>query len=334
MRVAKSWRRRASIASVFLLLAGVLIGGGSPAAAAGPSDCGPGETWREFQGCVERRSDAYGGVLPGGGDATTIPVIEARGGEPPRCFQDAGGERREVECVTANGWWNGTCYVKQVTDPPAGRAADFEEAMADHEGGAVISCYYPLCDTPDEWRNDVDADLLQCPVYNWAPDAEPIDPAAVAEEIWARLTKRGIDIGVAPYDEPDHMGYVGVGTWYWVEDPEPETIGPLGDSDSSRGFTVVAESQVDHIEWDLGNGEELECPPDSMPFEEGKNLGHRYPEGSPDCGYVFTEMGVYDIAARVHWTESWTGLGQVGSREFTLESDTTIRIGENQVLRQ
>ena len=275
----------------------------------------------------------YGGEVSGG-DATTIPVVKKRGGEAPRCYNDSAGGREEVPCLRGEGAWNGTCYVKHVADPPEDRRTDFRDAMANHDDGVVISCYYPVCDSPEDVRHDQDADLLQCPVYHWAPDADPVDPALIAQEIWASLRKSPIDIGVAPYDKPDHVGYVGIGTWYWVEDYRPRTVGPIKGSDSSQGFTVVAGSEVDHIEWDLGNGEVLNCPPDSMAYEEGKNLGDRYPEGSPDCGYVFQEMGTYQITATAVWEEFWAGLGQRGTREFPLSSETEIRIGELQVLRQ
>jgi hypothetical protein len=316
------------------LTALLFAGSAVVAHAAGPGDCAADETWNAQRGCVKSQTDVYGGQIPGG-NTTTIPVVRARNGEPPRCYRDASGERRELPCVTDHGWWNGTCYVRQITEPPAGREADFERAMGDHDDGVVIGCYYTVCDSPEDVRNDVDADLLRCPVFNWAPDADPVDPALVAEEIWARLTKTAFDVGVAPYADPDHAGYVGIPTWYWVADPSDSTIGPLEDSDSSRGFTVVADSRVDHVEFDLDNGVVLECPPDSLPFERGKNYGRIYPNGSPDCGYTFSETGTYDIRARSVWIESWAGLGQAGTREFELGSQVaTIRIGENQALRQ
>jgi hypothetical protein len=277
----------------------------------------------------------HGGTVPAG-DKVTIPVNRGYGGEPPRCFRDAPNGRQEIRCAREHGVWNGTCYVQRVdpsTVPNISKRAELRDLMRSHDGeGVVIGCYTILCDLPIEQRPD--GELLECVTYNWAPNANPVDPAQVAEEIWARLGKRSIDIGVAPYDDPDHAGYVGIGTWYWVEDYGPETAGPLEDSDSAQGFTVAVDTRVEHIEWDLGNGEVLICPPDSMPFETGKNLGNIYPQGSPDCGYVFEKAGTYTITATSVWADSWTGLGRVGTRLDRLPSETTIRIGENQALRQ
>ena len=333
MQEVRKWGSRAPATIAGVLLA-VILGGVAPALAAESDDCG---FAYGLSDCAEERTDIYEGEVPGGGGTTTIPVVESRGGEPPRCFQDVDGQRRELPCTTEHGWWNGTCYVREVVEGslPVDRRADYEGLLEGHDGeGTVISCYYPsVCDSPEDVRHDPDRDLLQCPVFTWAEDAEPVDPAGVAADLLASLTKRGVDVGVVPFDRPGFVGYVGLPSWYWVENPDEATIGPMEASDSSRGFTIVADTRVEFVEFDLDNGVVLECATDSLAFTPG--MEDRYPEGSPDCGHVFTEQGTYDIVARSHWVESWAGLGQAGTREFELESaPATIRIGELQVLRQ
>lgn len=316
----------ACVIGIALALLAVATTGTS--AAAGPRDCNPPATvWDDELGCIQNTD--YGGVIPGG-DETTIPVVRARDGEPPRCYADADGQRQEVPCARDAGVWNGHCYVRHVQEPPGDflGAQRFEAAMEGHDDGVVIGCQTLLCYDPVHVRPD--GPEYPCPSYSWAPDAEPVDPAAVAEEIWARLTKAPIDIGVAPFDEPGYMGYIGVPSWYWVKDFSDLTVGPIGDSDSSHGFTVVAESEVDHIMIDVGDGTPpFECPVGSLPWEPGKDYWE-----SPDCGHVFEEQGEYTITATSVWVESWAGLGQAGTREIELEAQTEILIGENQVLRQ
>lgn len=314
------------------ILAAVFFAVATPAGPAFAVDCPEGTKWNSDRGkCVQ--DTGYSITIPGG-DETTIPVVRARNGEPPRCYADADGRRQEVPCVRDAGVWNGHCYVAHAPEPPGDflGAERFEAAMEGHDDGVVISCQTLLCYGPVYERPD--GPEYPCPSYRWAPDAEPVDPAAVAEEIWARLTKAPIDIGVAPFDEPGYMGYIGVPSWYWVKDSSDLTTGPIGDSDSSRGFTVVAESEVDHIMIDVGDGTPpFSCPVDSLPWEAGKGYGEKY-WNSPDCGHVFEEQGRYTITATSVWVESWAGLGQAGTREIELEAQTEILIGENQVLRQ
>lgn len=332
--IRRGWAACAALLLALIAVMPLSIVVATPAAADEASCIANGGTWTNVGGGRCRENLDIGGTVPAG-DEVTIPVNRGYGGEPPKCFRDVAGQRQQIDCVSEHGVWNGYCYVQHVPERPAGNieASRYREAKKGHEGGAIIGCWSPPCDGPVFERPDGAA--FPCPSYRWAPDADPVDPAEVAQEILASLGKRSVDIGVAPYDKPGHVGYVGLGTWYWLEDRSKQVAGPLTETDSSHGFTVEVDAHVDRVEWQLGDVKTLECPVDSMPFVEGQGLGDQYPEGSPDCGYVFQEQGEFQIRATSVWVDSWSGLGRVGTEENPLGgASTTIRIGENQALRQ
>lgn len=166
----------------------------------------------------------------------------------------------------------------------------------------------------------------------WAatpPGAEP-DPEALARAAVARMQFEAVGIGIVPEDAPGRVGLVGLPTWMWVDNPTPNTVGPLTEVARLGPFEVSATARLDRIEWDMGNGDTTVCDGPGTPYEDrfGK-------QESPDCGYMFTKQGRYTVTANSFWTVTWQGLGQTGTIVLDpLAQQTQITVGEMQLLTQ
>lgn len=172
-------------------------------------------------------------------------------------------------------------------------------------------------------------------IQRWISEADavpipPPDPETMAYEILAALQLEAPSMGIFPQpleEDPDQVGYVGWNQWMWVEAPGPRTWGPISDSASERGYTVTLTATVDHITWDMGNGDVVSCE-QGTPWES--HLTNNQP--SPDCGYTYETMGRYTITATAHWQVEWSGIGQTGTIEMPLSRTATVEIAELQVI--
>ncbi len=112
-----------------------------------------------------------------------------------------------------------------------------------------------------------------------------------------------------------------------MEDPGPNTWGPVSMSVSEAGYTVTATARVSRVVWDMGNGESVSC---AQGTRWSSRLTHNEP--SPDCGYQYQQEGEYQVTATSYWEVEWAGIGESGTIPLELSDSTDFRIAEVQVV--
>lgn len=295
--------------------AGELLGGP-------PVQCGPGQQWDPRLGrCViiiEGPGDP-GRPEPGPGD----PPGDGGGAVPPgdvSCIETVKGQ--EVPCELPGGWhwvqgWN--AYAR-LADPQPPTSDPVWEGNTD---GAIYD--------RGTWLGDPSLDPgLGNQVWSPAPPWEDVpNPLELAYRAVAEMNLKAVNIGIVPEDDPGRIGLLGLPTWMWAETPSESTIGPITRSASAGGYTVTATGRVSQITWDMGDGSQVVCTGPGTPYAD-----HFLDSDSPDCGHRYQDQGTYQVTATSAWVIDWSGMGQSGQITFDLMDDTTIRIGEAQVLIQ
>ncbi|MEH1130067.1 hypothetical protein [Micromonospora sp. CPCC 206061] len=172
-------------------------------------------------------------------------------------------------------------------------------------------------------------------VYQWMDDgAIAPTPEELAERALAKLKLRGAQIGVAP--KPNGKGAVGLPVWLWTA-VTPGTWGPQRASESAGAITVSIEAKAHTIVWDMGDGHSVTCNNPGTPYEAKHGLAE-----SAACGYKYLRPSItttnpngrYTVAATTHWRVDWSGGGQTGVLTPTSQSQTTVQIGEIQVVKK
>lgn len=295
-----------------LAVAGVAA---APAAhAAGGVTCPPGSVWDK----VHKRCTIVI-VVPGPPSPTPKPPPDPPGKKPPKkgkekCRSSVTG--KEVPCSKGGAWWSPTkqCYVSVAKPQPP----KSDPAWGGHTDGTVYQC-----------------DMVTSRFFFWSatqPDgpAAPPDPAQLARKAVAEMDLKAITIGIVPRNQPGSVGLVGMPQWMWVKDPAANTFGPITKSASAAGYTVTATGKVDHVVWDMGDGQKITCDGEGTPYTTAAGKAK-----SPTCGHdMYTKQGTYKVTATSYWTITWSGIGQTGTIPITTARSTTIRIGEAQVLTQ
>ncbi len=157
-----------------------------------------------------------------------------------------------------------------------------------------------------------------------APDAEALARAAVSQ-----MGLEPVSIGIVPEPLPGRVGIVGLPTWMWVEHASDTTMGPISRTATADGYSVAARAHVTHIDWSMGDGTTITCTGPGTRYED------RYGKSSsPTCGHHYTRSGSYPVSATSHWAIDWSAPGQTGAISLSLTSQTTITMGEIQVLVQ
>ena len=227
----------------------------------------------------------------------------------------------EVPCSSSAGIWSNAygCYLQLAPGggppPPA----------ASNPNGAWYTCTNPgcglTCGGRTIWLDD-------------SPEQLP-SPAELAQDALERMDLEPIQIGIVPEDEPGRIGLVGMPVWMWVENPTPNTFGPITESATAGSLTVTATARVRSTIWNMGDGNAVTCTTDGTPYED--KFGE---SDSPDCGYRYTTTSwdksghEFTITAITHWVVDWTGGGQDGSIPIEHVTETRVRVGELQVLSQ
>ncbi len=283
------------IASVTLLLTLTLV---SPTAATAKEAC-----WSETD------IDEYGKV-------TSTIVCDDDGQEGDGLSADTRVCMRGndvVPCKSDQGSWYSPeqCYISAVNPPPPFTDPNWQG----HTSGSLYSCR-------------ISGRPVGAPYIIWFADSvPPPDPEALARRAVAQMQLRPITIGIAPNDDPDSVGLVGMPIWLWAEDPGDQTIGPISQSVSEGGFTVTATAKVEHVRWSMGDGGVKTCAGPGTPYE----LKYGITE-SPTCGYRFDKQGEFTVTARSDWIVNWTGIGETGSFRVYLTQNTQVLIGELNVV--
>lgn len=292
----------ALIAMVLVLLA--------PAAAAAPIDCGEDEEWDpDLRTCVLRISLPAPDPGPSPGEPGPAPDP----GEPGVCEDD--GE--EVDCESELGTWYApySCYVSLADPQPEPGEVPWPPGETE---GAIYECR-----TGRDGAGGAMGHLVWLP---GAPDVPPPNPADLAAEAVAAMGLRAITIGVTPLGDPEG-GVIGLPMYLWAEDAGLQTWGPYTRTASAGGYSVTATAQVDRIEWDMGNGDVVECTTPGTPYDVSFGV-----EPSPDCGYTYAVAGEYELTATSFWVVEWSGMGQSGEITFDVSDSIIVNQGEIQVV--
>jgi len=168
----------------------------------------------------------------------------------------------------------------------------------------------------------------------WVADGAvaQVSPEQLALRAMASIRLLGADIQMAP--DPAGTGLVGLPVWMWTN-VNANTWGPISASASDAGLSVSITARAASIEWSMGDGSTVTCDNPGTPYEArfGKSQ-------SPTCGHVYTAPsrnrpgGVYAVQTTTTWRVAWAGGGASGVITTQRQSQTTVRIGELQVVNQ
>jgi hypothetical protein len=235
-----------------------------------------------------------------------------------------GGET--IPCKKYGGTWSVAhlCYLaKKDPQPPKS-----DPVWGGREDGAIYTCYNPYLPGAPGWNTTI-----------WlAGDPEEVDVEQLARQAVFLMQLRPIDMGITPKPGPDIMGYVGAPVWLWVENPRPETTGPISRSASAGGVTVTATARMTQVVWDMDDaGAKVTCSGRDA-IGTPWNRGVKTLRMSPTCGYRWQHPSgdrpdqKYTITATSHWRVDWNGGGASGVIEFELSDSLRLPVGEIQVV--
>lgn len=218
-----------------------------------------------------------------------------------------------VPCKSDQGTWYSPkqCYISPVDPLPPYSDPNWQG----HTSGMLYYCR-------------ITGFATGTPVLIWfAESVPPPDPETLARRALARMQLSPITIGIAPDDNPDSVGLVGMPIWLWAENPSDRTIGPISRSASEGGYTVTATAEVERVRWSMGDGGVKTCAGPGTPYK----LKYGITE-SPTCGYRFEKQGEFTVAARSDWLVRWSGIGETGTFRIYLTQNTQVVVGELNVV--
>mgnify|MGYP006350152615 CR=1 FL=1 len=295
-------------APMALLLAAGALTAGALAATVGPAAADGGtcdRTQNPWCTIDDGTNGGNGGTNGGGGGGGC-----AWDGQPIACQDPEFGA-----------YIGGGCYWRALRPPPATPPPQGKDPAKGAWG--VRSCY-----------NDPSLGSVT-QTYVWMDTAAlGPTPAELAQQALAKLHLLGARIGVAP--DPAGAGAVGLPVWLWTA-VTPETWGPQSASASTGAITVSITAKASHIVWTMGDGQSVTCANPGTAYET--RFGN---SPSPTCGYRYTTAsstaahprGRYTVTATTGWTVAWAGGGQSGVLTPTSQSQTSVEIGEIQVVGQ
>ncbi len=259
---------------------------------------------------------------PGGG--------QTGGGSPQQCVNRTYEPTGVIACTQTSprfgvaSWWSNEmqCYVGLAPDEEQNNPIYWQGQPMDGPGAIYF------CEAPRILEAGINAYFFWSEAPPGGPAAPP-DPEELARQAIRTMGLRAIDIGIVPEDLPGRVGIIGMPTWMWVENPGPNTVGPITRSASARGYTVTATARVTKVVWNMGDGKSVTCTGRGTPYAD--SYGRK---SSPTCGHTYTRDGRYTVSATSYWTIEWSGIGQSGSISLNFMRSTTITMGESQVLVQ
>ncbi len=254
-------------------------------------------------------------VVPGGGGGPiTGPGPGGPGGERV-CLGNYG---QKIPCTMGDRTWDArrACYVDRAPEQPP----KSDPIWAGRTEGAIYRCHGPIDSNSPDFFNFWSAT---------PPGTELPDPEELARRAIAAMNLQAPQIGIVPEDAPNRVGLVGLPTWMWVDDPGPQTWGPISRQASAAGHTVTVAASVSKVVWDMGDGTTKTCTGQGTPYADHYGI-----RSSPDCGHRYRQAGQYTVTAQAFWTINWAGIGQSGTIPMTLQRSTTITVGEGQVISQ
>lgn len=248
------------------------------------------------------------------GSGTTVPVCTFKGAE-------------EVPCESAYGWWSAerNCYVKSSGLSPSDPV--WQDTSGGQPGGDVYTCTLP-------------SGVFGPSVYFWSETppvvADQESVVRVAAEAVQSLGLRGVAVGMTPpvaASNAQSVGLVGLPNWLWVQNPDPQSWGPVSGTATDGGLTVTVTAQAQRVNWSLGDDSApIVCAGPGTPWDASDGA-----EPSPDCGRAegYQKAGVYPVTAVSHWAIAYSSnVGVSGTLSMDLTTATTVTIAEAQVINR
>ena len=210
--------------------------------------------------------------------------------------------------------------------------AVYEEELANRnlclQGAHIEGCGYPV----EPQFGDTALPFVTGTVVG-EPQGSPrvvLTPRQVAYIAVARLKLKAPTPGIGPPPSLNRwkMAAVGYPLWLWGEGQ----TNPAPVSDSVGGLYVSLDAHVSKIVFDMGDGTKVTCR------GAGKKWGRWVSPGekSPSCGHVYTRPSLpkanYTVTATTYWSVAWNVTGQTGVIPFVQSAQTTLPVGELQVL--
>ncbi|MCB2177822.1 MAG: hypothetical protein KQH57_18585 [Actinomycetales bacterium] len=170
--------------------------------------------------------------------------------------------------------------------------------------------------------------------WTWLPSPPPgyggisVTPGELAQRAVQQMALTGPAIGATITD--GELGIVGVPVWLWTA-VTPTTWGPNSATASVPGLSVTATAQATRIDWDMGDGSVVSCANPGTPYRTGE-------VHSPTCEHTYAQPSLeqpgeaYTVVGTTTWEVSWSGGGTSGTLTVTRAAQTSVRIGELQVL--
>jgi hypothetical protein len=208
------------------------------------------------------------------------------------------------------------CYWKAYDPQPVDHPPPGGQDPKDGRWG-VKSCYL----APGSTR------VTQLNYWLENPTTGPT-PNELAQHALAKIHLSGAEIGTASKSK------VGLPVWLWTA-VTPSTWGPLSASASGGGVTVNVTAKATSIVWDMGDGTRVTCANPGTAYAASYGAA-----SSPSCGYTYAVPSStadhphdrYTITATTYWSVTWAGGGESGTLTPTSQAQTSVEIGEIQVV--
>lgn len=241
----------------------------------------------------------------------------------------------EIPCNAYGGHYRGdpyNCYMVKAT--PA-QIASSPQLTAEAPKNPGKSAY--LCQTVvSVWNGQP---TIEAGDFIWIDDGEAaIDPREAARQVLLSLGIDAIDLGLSPRLKggPNGQAYVGVPIWMWAANPTNNTVGPISVRNGNFGVLVTGEARLTEVAWNMGDGHTVHCKGSKA---SGKVYKASYGvTDSPACGYRYKKMssssesGRYAVSATSYWEFTWQAGGMQGMIPFNVTNNTTLPVGEIQVV--
>ena len=159
------------------------------------------------------------------------------------------------------------------------------------------------------------------------PPAEAAVLAAVKEASATLKLPDGVPV-VSPDPANNEWNMIPIGYPIWLTTTAPETASVSATQD---GITITITATRGQTAFDSG-----ESPGNVIPYvycwSMTQRKVHEYPPNrkSPDCGYVYKNMGTYTITATTSWHLAWSAAGYTG----TLDTKRTAKAAKPLVIGQ
>ena len=161
-----------------------------------------------------------------------------------------------------------------------------------------------------------DVDGTTTSSIQWRQVVQP-DPRVLAESVYDEVVRQ------VPVPEPSLSpvgpGYVNLGMWLAVAEPEPISV-------TANAGPVWATTSADLVStsFDMGDGTIVNCEGAGDPIPESELDSV---DESPTCGHTYTTLNgrePFTVALTSTWRVSWTGSGGVGGDLGTLDRSASL----------